>query len=127
MWKNLLPQGTRTIELCSGYALILTSFLMCLSAIPIIPELLILENSSMWVAITGIFGFIQVYSIYATPKLDILRCIMSWVAGCFWIWVAAISFHTTYEIEDIATLLLGISNLYGFVINFNLLHISWMD
>lgn len=125
MWKNLLPQGTRTVELCSGYALVITAGLLLAGALAPLTELEILDKSSTWAPILLIFGFLQIYSIYQYPRMEVLRTIMSWAAGVLWLWVSVVSFSYQYHIEDVGVLMLGIGNLYGFVINFNQLHIAW--
>lgn len=125
MWKNLLPQGTRLVELCSGWALILIGILVLLRAIPIPGDLVLLDRDMSWGFVLAAFGSMQIYSIAVAPKLELLRTLISWFAGCIWIWVAVVSLDYSYSIEDVATLMLGIGNLYGFIINFNLINTVW--
>lgn len=125
MWRNLLPQGTRLIELCSGYALLLIGILILAKAIPVVPELILLDKDMSWGFLLATFGGVQVYSIYGYPKLELLRTLISWMVGLLWIWIATVSLDYTYSIEDVATLMLGIGNLYSFIINFNLIHVAW--
>lgn len=127
MWRNLLPQGTRTVELCSAYALIFSGILMLTGVIPIVKELLILDTNATWGLLIIIFGIMQVYAILEEPRLEVLRTLLSWVAGCFWLWIGVICPDRSFSAEDIATIFLGVGNLYGFIINFNLIQVSWTD
>lgn len=127
MWVNLLPNGTRTVELCSGYAMIIASILMSVGLLTAIPQLDTFESQTTWTVLLVIFGLFQVLSILLTPHLDILRTTMSWVTGCFWTWISVTSIGNNLGIDDMAALMLGIGNFYGFIINFNLLHKSWME
>ena len=125
MWTNLLPNGTRTVELCSAYALIISSILIFTGAIGSIPQLESFESHSTWASVLLIFGTLQILSIFEAPRLEILRVALSWVTGCFWTWISVTSIGVNLGIDDVAALLLGIGNFYGFIINFNLLHKSW--
>lgn len=125
MWVNLLPNGTRTVELCSAYALVISSVLLFFGAISSIPQLDTFENHSTWASVLLIFGMLQIISIFEAPKLEILRVTISWITGCFWTWISVTTIGDNLGIDDTAALLLGIGNFYGFIINFNLLHKSW--
>lgn len=124
MWKNLFPQGTRTVELCSAYGLLLLSVISLLQGF-ILPELTAIEPKLEWTLLLSIFGFLQLFSLFYYPKVELLRVLASWFAGCFWLWVGAISSKHFISAEDIAAIVLGVGNLYGFILNFNLLKVSW--
>lgn len=124
MWKNLFPQGTRTIELYSGLALISIAVAILSNLLAVPTELLFLDTDMPWGLVLLIFGSLQVFTIYQYPKLEILRTCTSWIVGCIWLWLAIAGPIT---IEDIAVLFLGLGNLYGFILNFNLLHIQWTE
>ena len=119
MWRNLLPQGTRTVELCSAYALAFVGIALLLGLMPPVPELVSLDHELTWGVVFLIFGTMQVLSIFHYPKLELLRTILSWVFGCLWIWLGIVTPDGILHAEDIASILLGIGNLYGFIINFN--------
>ena len=127
MWKNLLPQETRIIELYSGWALVTIAIFIILQALPIPAELLVLDSVLPWGVLLAIFGGLQVYSIYYDPKLEILRTCMTWVVGCIWLWLAVAGPLNHIHTEDIAALFLGFGNLYSFIINFNTVHIKWKE
>lgn len=127
MWRNLLPQGTRTVELCSAYSLIIVGVLIFSGLMPPIHELYTLDYDFTWVGVFISFGVLQLISIFTYPKLEILRTLLSWMAGCIWIWLGVVSQDGILHPEDIAAVLLGLGNLYGFIINFNLIHRSWTD
>jgi hypothetical protein len=127
MWKNLLPQGTRVVELSSGIALIIVAILLIFSNLLMLPDIKGADNLNTWQILLLTFGSLQVLSIYKYPKLELIRIGISWLAGCFWIWISLVSIGSHLSIEDIGTLMLGIGNMYGFIINLNLLHISWTE
>lgn len=127
MWKNLLPQGTRTVELTSGFALLISSILIMARIITDIPEIVGLDYIHTWTIVMAIFGGLHIFTLYEYPKLEFLRTALSWLSGCFWIWVSLAMSHIGISIEHVATFMLGIGNLYGFIINLNLLHISWTE
>lgn len=89
------------------------------------PELTAIEPKLEWTILLGIFGSLQLVSLFYYPKIEVLRIFTSWVAGCFWIWVGAISSAHHISAEDMASIALGLGNLYGFVLNFNLLKVTW--
>lgn len=119
---NLFPQGSRTVELCSAYALVLLSICSLFLGTEI-PELLHVEPKLEWVILLAIFGSLQIYSLYNYPKVEVLRLLTSWCAGCFWLYIGVK--NPVLSAEDIASIMLGIGNLYGFVISFNLMKVTW--
>ena len=119
MWNNLLPQGSRTVELYSSLGLLIVTFLLFMGVISTPQQLLDLDSRYVWNLSLGVLGFLQFYSIWLYPKLELLRIVTSWLAGCFWLW-AGISSGTHPDIDDIASIVLGMANFYGFIINFNL-------
>ena len=125
MWVNLLPNGTRTVELCSAYALVLAAVLMFTGSLTAIPQLDSFESHATWASLLLIFGSLQLISIFFAPSLEILRVILSWVVGCFWTWISVTSVGVNLGVDDMAALFLGIGNFYGYIINYNLLHQSW--
>lgn len=124
MWKNLLPQGTSAVELTSGYALILAGIFTYFG---LADPITTLDTKEVLGVLIATFGCLQAYSILQHPKLELLRTTLSWLAGCFWIWLAIVTTEYHWTLEDICTLFLGLGNLYGFIINFNLLHIAWTE
>lgn len=124
MVANLFPQGSRTVELCSAYALILLSVCTLFFGIEM-PELHHVGPKLEWVILLAIFGSLQVYSLYNYPKVEVLRLLTSWCAGCFWLYIGIKSSTLHMSAEDIASIMLGLGNLYGFVISFNLMKVTW--
>lgn len=103
--------------------MILAGILLSLSWINL-PELSSLDSEEVCSIVILIFGSLQVYSIYQYPRLDLLRALSAWIAGCFWLWVG-VSTYSTFNVANISAIVLGLSNLYGFIINFNLLVTAW--
>lgn len=124
MVVNLFPQGSRTVEYCSAYALIILSILSVALGFEA-PELFHIEPKQEWTVLLAIFGSLQFYSLVNYPKVEVLRLLTSWCAGCFWLYVGLSSFTKHISAEDISAIMLGIGNLYGFVITFNLMKVSW--
>ena len=127
MWKNLLPQGTRVVELCSAYSLITIGILNLQGTLLPIPELANIDHPLTWALVLLMLGSLQLLSIFNYPKLEILRTILAWASGCFWVWVGITTPEGMFSAEDICVIFLGVCNLYGFIINFNLIQISWTD
>lgn len=125
MLKNLLPQGTRTVEICSAYALVIVGILTLPGYIPVGSYFNELDHRYTWGVVLSLFGMLQVVSLIGYPKLELLRVLMSWVNGCLWIWIGAFAHHGIFKAEDIGTILLGMGNLYGFVLNFNQVRLPW--
>lgn len=124
MWKNLFPQGTRTVELCSAYGLIILSIFSLFNNFTV-PEFISVEPKLEWSILFALFGGLHLFSLIFYPKIELLRVVSSWLAGCFWIYVGVSSSIIHTSPDDIASIMLGIGNLYGFVLNFNLLKVTW--
>lgn len=124
MVKNLSPQDSRIVELCSAYALILLSITSVTSGFDM-PELLHIATKLEWTILLALFGGLQFYSLFNYPKVEPLRLVLGWCAGCFWLYAGMLTSLESISAEDIASVMLGIGNLYGFVVNFNLLKVSW--
>ena len=127
MWRNLLPQGTRTIEICSSYAMLIGMLLIGTGVLSYMPQLDGIDSDHTWAVLLGTFGGMHLFSVMNTPKYEILRTCMCWIVGCFWIWISVVSIGPQLGIDDLAAFGMGIGNLYGFIINFNLIHRSWTD
>lgn len=123
MWKNFLPESSRVTEIYSSIGIIILAICMGWPGFDL-GQLVVLEPIVTWQVVLLIFGTLQLYSLLHYPKIEFLRIILSWVSGCFWIWVG-VSSVTHVSAEDIAAVVLGISNLYGFIINSNTLRIQW--
>lgn len=124
MWKNLLPLGSRTIEIYSGLGLIIAGIISLNSKfdshISVGQSPLVLTN---WLIILGL---LQVYANYKYPILDYLRLLLTWVNGTVWLWISCIALLTGHAYMDTAaSLALGLGNLYGFIIHFTYLGILW--
>lgn len=126
MWKSLLPQESRVLEIYSGLALLMLS-IMSLSPYFLASDLLLIESRPTWTILSFIFGFLQLFSIYKYPNLEILRILLSWLIGCFWLWVGIVSTNYHISPEDLAAISLGLGCLYSFIINFNLVSLIWKN
>ena len=122
MVTNLFPQGSRTVGLCSAYALLLLSVCTVFFGVDL-PDVTHLEPKLEWSILLAIFGCLQFYSLYRYPELEVIRVLTSWCAGCFWLYLGING--PVITAEDIACTMLGLGNLYGFVISFNLMKTTW--
>lgn len=122
---HLLPQDTRIAELISGFSLILMSVLMMFANIQPTDAMVRFHEAHFWFILSGVFGGLQIFSLIVNDKLEQLRFVLAWVTGTFWSWVAMDSIANGVNPTDIAGLVLGISNLYAFVINLLLVKQSW--
>lgn len=115
MIRNLLPQDTRVIEIASA----LSMFALCFSLVigGMNHSILEFQTREFWSMVLFSFGALQLWSIIVYPKAELLRCIVAWITGGFWVWVGLSG--------DMTTFFIGIGNLYSFIINFNLLRRAW--
>jgi len=118
---NLFPQDTRVAELASCMALALLLLTILVSGSPIL-----MESSKPCIhwewAITSLL-ILQLIGLLAYPKQELLRTIMCWVNGSFWVWVGLSSLSTDHV--AIGLLTLGLTNLYAFVVNVSMLRFTW--
>lgn len=117
----LLPTDTRTIELVSAFALIMTSVTLLLGA-PASTWMLEIHAREFWVIILASFGFLQFIGVvHTTYSAEVVRAIVTWIVGAFWVWISGEYMLDRVRPTEVAAFLLGVSNLYAFVINLNLL------
>jgi hypothetical protein len=118
MIKNMLPQDSRAVEIASAWALIFMSVCMLAGAVDIGP-LQHAHDEIFWLIVLALIGLLQFWSLVIHPSAEVLRCVLAWVTGTFWVWLALADGPPTAS--DFATFTMGIGNLYAFVININLL------
>jgi len=122
MIRNLLPQDTRLAEFASAVGLILIA--MMLPTCECSAALERFHNISFWFVLLLITGALQLWALYDYPKLELLRCLVSWTNGSLWIWLT-LSSLSSLDISDAATFAIGLANLYSFTINILLLRKKW--
>lgn len=119
--STILPRDTRAIELVSAFALITTSVVVAFGA-PLSSWLLDIQSRGFWIMILGSFGIIQLIGIVRDSiSAEIVRAIVTWLVGMFWIWVSLEYLVDKVRVTEIASFILGVSNFYAFTINFSLL------
>ena len=119
--SSFLPQDTRAIELTSAFALILTSIFFLLGA-NVSPWMLAVHPKEFWVIVLGAFGVVQLIGIVRDSfGAEVVRTIVSWVAGMFWVWLSLEDVLMVVRASEFAAMALGLSNFYAFVINLSLL------
>jgi len=122
---ELFPQDTRIVELVSGVAMTFVGFAMLVSGSGITEQLQDLGARHFWVLLTIIFGTLQVAAIITYRRAEHLRFILAWAAGSFWLWLSMEHLTAGFSPTEVVTFLVGISNLYAFVINLLLVKQSW--
>jgi len=124
--SGLLPQDTRITELTSGLALVLIGFSFFVSSISITHGVTSMHQNVFWCILTITFGVLQIASIELYRRMEHLRFILAWATGSFWIWVSAENLSAgRIGPSEIATIVLGITNLYAFIVNLLLVKQSW--
>lgn len=118
---NLLPRDNRSAELASAGALLLLALHIGFYD-DLHVRLSSLHGMHFWVLIFSALGLAQLVSLLAYPNTEILRALLSWVNGLLWIWLSL----STYSAAGPA-IMLGVTNLYAFVVNVNLLRTTWKD
>lgn len=122
--SSLLPQDTRIAELASGFSLVLVGFAFLILGVNILHDISAQQNA-FWCILTITFGILQVSSIEVYSRMEHLRFILAWVAGSFWVWISTENLTRGIGPSEIATLVMGIMNLYAFIVNLLLVKQSW--
>lgn len=117
---NLFPRDNRSVELASAVGLLLLALNIYLhpEALASMPR----QGLEYWVPSCFFLGALQFGSLMAYPHTELLRAILSWINGLFWIWLAL-----SVSGLAVAAIMLGATNLYAFVINVNMLRTAWKD
>jgi len=121
--KSLLPQDTRVAEIYGALGLV---FLGVGCAVGTVSHLTVTSGQPIqfWALLFTVLGLLQVSAVALYPSAEVLRIIMSWVNGSCWVWVTLSAGYVVGP-SDISGFMLGIANLYAFVINANMLRRSW--
>lgn len=116
MTRNLLPEDTRIVEYIGSYSLLIIGFFLGIGAIEC-PPLASIQRVEFWVVTFLNFGLIQFISLLFYPKLEILRAIMSMVTSCTLLWLSLGLSNFHMMISDVPMFLIGLGNMYAFIIN----------
>jgi hypothetical protein len=112
--KKFFPQDTLSIDVMSLGVLIL----MCSKTF--FSDIVFPFNSLLpdvfWITIFFLFSVLSIKQILLN-KLTPIKALLQWVFGVFFTWL---SLHSQSNV-DIPMLILGLSNLYACIINFNLI------
>lgn len=122
---NLLPQDTRIVELTSGFALFIYGISMVFLGHGATLEMAAMQQQQFWYIILIAFGVMQVASIVLCSSMEHLRFVLAWFAGTFWVWSASNYLHSLLTPVGVGALVLGIMNLYAFIVNLLLVKQSW--
>lgn len=116
---NHLPHETRLIEIVSAMTLIIAGFLSIWTQHVFFTDSMTkMQVSGFWAVTISIFGTLQLACALIKGRLEMVRGVLSWVVGSFWTWLALetmVKLHT--GIPEINLFLLGLSNIYAFIVN----------
>lgn len=118
---NLLPRDNRSAELASAGALLLLAMHLLFSG-DLHTRLSSLQDVGFWVVLFASLGAAQLASLLAYPNTEILRALLGWVNGSLWIWLSLSAYSAAGP-----AIMLGVTNLYAFVVNVNMLRTTWKD
>lgn len=122
---HLLPQDTRIVELTSGFALFLFGLVILLTGHGMTTGMVELKQLQYWYILTLVFGVLQVASIVLCTSMEHVRFVLAWFTGSFWVWSSAEMLQHVISPSAIGALVLGVMNLYAFVVNLLLAKQSW--
>lgn len=114
-----LPSDTRLTEIISCLSLILTGVLSYLTNSHYYPgPVSASEPNAYWSLITLIFGSVHIIALYDKGDLRMLRGVLSWFSGTFWIYMALVTASAgILSLHALTTLILGLGCYYAFTVN----------
>jgi hypothetical protein len=108
--KNLLPQDTTSVDVMSLGYLILILWQALVTGT---------SYSGHWIVMISVLLTASIVTI-SLNTMTIFRIFLQWILGMVFTYIAISKIGTPSLTLDIAGLILGASNLYACVINFNL-------
>lgn len=118
--KNLFPQDTRVLELATSGVLLTMAIQLGIYGID--PSMAAVQPIHFWVAVLSAFGTIQLIANLYHPYADMLRTFAALGCGALLLWVTLLgAMHLS------TGLVLAASNMYAFVVNFNLMRHEWQS
>jgi hypothetical protein len=115
--RNLLPRDTRCVEIASAFGLIFSSLFFAYGNGG--DYLLQVHPTAFWFVFSGLLGVLQFFSILFYPKLELLRVLAAFTSGTCWLYWGFAA--PTIDQDEALMFTVGFGNLYGFIINLNLL------
>lgn len=116
--QNLFPQDTRVLELATS-GIFLTMALQ-LVVYGIDPTMAAIHPIQFWVCLFSVFGVFQLLANWYHPYAEVLRTFSALGAGALLLWLTLIG-----AVMSSVGIILAFSNLYAFLINFNLMRQEW--
>ena len=110
---------TRAIELMSAASLLLTGIACVVSDAIWFPAWqLSIQPAVFWTTIMLVFGGLQSIALGMVGNVTMMRGILSWAIGSHLVWWA-LELVTNHHVglAEIAVFVLGITNIYAFIIN----------
>jgi len=114
--RPLMPRDTRAVELASAFALLAAGVQFMGGEAP--AALLAHHPAMAWGVMTLVMGALQLAGVAAQGRLEVLRSLMAWACGLWWVYLGLSDGHL--RPDDWPALTVGLGNLYAFAITINL-------
>lgn len=124
MFKNMNPQDTRLAEYISAWGMFFSGVIYGLGTVLPLP-MAALAPVEFWTLNLSILGMLQLIGLLLHPRVEVLRIASSLTNGAMWVWMTLSFLLVELDPLHISTAFLGLSNLYAFIINTNLMRIKW--
>lgn len=109
--KNLFPEDTRMVEIAASLS-------MFFSTLPVLIQQPQTESSIFfWLVVFALTAIVQLGSLLLCDKLEKIRVIASLVMGGLLTYVGIVHIGDTSAINYVTELVLGVGNLYAFLVN----------
>jgi len=113
------------MELYSAVGLLFLSLFLATAAVDA-SGLENIQAKEFWIVSLLALGLLQFIAMVARVDLVLLRTVISFTNGLMWVWISLVdSPLMLLDSSDAAAWMIGIANLYAFVINSTLVKKSW--
>lgn len=119
------PRDTRLVEMVTAISMVSSGILAFLDVSMVPAALAHAHNPIFWDIIVVVFGFMQFIMATVFYRATHVRSIIAWIIGTFFVWLSVAALTHQVRPSEITTLVLGITNLYAFVINALLVRQQW--
>jgi hypothetical protein len=117
-----IPRDTRLVEFASGWAMLLAALMLPNDAI--YRDLVMHSPEPGWIAFLGVAGLLHLVAVYLFEQADMLRAVLSFVGGMFWMWVGMLGMVEP-SLSGFSAFALGVGCFMAFVVNGLSVRTSW--
>jgi hypothetical protein len=134
--RNLFPRNTSCVELTSGGALVISAIMMVFYGNVFIggDYKYLTDRVEVWIILIFFLGCLQLASVIFDPELVVLRILCAWAVGYFLIWDASsyasiveLTEEGSIHVDGIVKFILGVSNMYAFVLQMAQVRDKWKE